>query len=43
VRARNALDPVLVARLDGVLDGETGGLDRPTPIRDASSGESLRL
>ena len=42
-RARDALDPVLLARLDGVLDGETGGLDRPTPIRDARTGESLRL
>jgi L-threonylcarbamoyladenylate synthase len=41
-RARDALDPVLLARLDGVLDGETGGLDRPTPIRDALTGESLR-
>ena len=25
-----------------VLDGETGGLERPTPIRDAISGEVLR-
>lgn len=41
-RARGALDPALLARLDGVLDGETGGLDRPTPIRDALTGESLR-
>lgn len=43
VRARDALDPLLLARLDGVLDGETGGLDRPTPIQDARSGELLRL
>ena len=42
VRAREALDPRLLARLDGVLAGETGGLDRPTPIRDARSGASLR-
>lgn len=42
VRVRDHLDPVLLARLDGVLVGETGGLDRPTPIRDARSGESLR-
>jgi len=25
-----------------VLDGETGGLERPTPIRDAMSGETIR-
>lgn len=43
VRARDALDPLLLAGLDGVLDGETGDLDRPTPIRDARSGELLRL
>ena len=42
VRAREALDPRLLARLNGVLAGETGGLDRPTPIRDARSGASLR-
>ncbi len=42
VRAREALDPQLLARLDGVLAGETGGLDRPTPIRDARTGASLR-
>lgn len=41
-RLRASLDPVLMAQLDGVLDGETGGLDRPTPIRDARSGVSLR-
>ncbi len=42
VSTLDALDPALLARLDGVLDGQTGGLDRPTPIRDARSGESLR-
>jgi len=36
------LDASLLAELDGVLDGETGGLGRPTPIRDARSGERLR-
>jgi len=41
-RLRAALDPALLARLDGVLDGEAGGLDRPTPIRDACTGASLR-
>lgn len=29
-------------RLAYILDGETGGLDRPTPIRDAVSGELIR-
>lgn len=42
VRMLDALDPALLARLDGVLQGRTGDLDRPTPIRDARSGESLR-
>lgn len=41
-RHRDELDPALARRLDGILAGETGGLDRPTPIRDARSGEVLR-
>ena len=32
----------LGARLDGVLPGALGGLDRPTPIRDLLTGELLR-
>ncbi|MBS0200861.1 MAG: Sua5/YciO/YrdC/YwlC family protein, partial [Proteobacteria bacterium] len=36
------LDPEIVALIDGVLDGETGGLLQPTPIRDARSGAILR-
>lgn len=28
--------------LDAILNGPTGGLERPTPIRDAISGESVR-
>ncbi|WP_368563195.1 Sua5/YciO/YrdC/YwlC family protein [Pseudoxanthomonas sp. UTMC 1351] len=39
---RSGLDPVLLARLDGVTEGETGGLLRATPIRDARSGQQLR-
>jgi L-threonylcarbamoyladenylate synthase len=31
-----------VAGTAGVLEGETGGLAQPTPIRDARSGELLR-
>lgn len=42
VRAREALDSRLLARLDGVTEGETGGLSSPTTIRDARSGEQLR-
>ncbi len=42
VRARGALDPRLLVRLDGVTEGETGGLASPTPIRDARSGAQLR-
>ncbi len=35
-------DPVLLDAVDGVLAGETGGLERPTAIRDARSGRVLR-
>lgn len=41
-RRRDELDPHLLAGVDGILAGETGGLERPTPIRDALSGEVLR-
>src|SRR5450432_1896790 len=41
-RTIDALDPVLLAQIDGVLDGLTGGLEAPTPIRDAASGTVLR-
>ena len=36
-------DAGLRAAVDAILDGEVGGLDRPTPIRDARSGAELRL
>ncbi|GAB2508865.1 Sua5/YciO/YrdC/YwlC family protein [Pseudoxanthomonas sangjuensis] len=39
---RDGLDPTLLSRIDGVLAGETGGLQRATPIRDALTGEALR-
>ncbi|PNS08524.1 Sua5/YciO/YrdC/YwlC family protein [Solilutibacter silvestris] len=39
---RAELDPRLVAQLNGIFDGETGGLLQPTPIRDARSGAVLR-
>lgn len=41
-RTRLELDPRVLAGLAGVVAGDTGGLDRPTPIRDALSGEILR-
>ena len=41
-RERDEFDPELLARIDGVTMGETGGLQRPTPIRDARSGVVLR-
>ena len=41
--SREALDPQLLAQLDGVSEGETGGLSAPTAIRDALSGSVLRL
>ena len=40
---RAQLDPSLLARLDGVSIGETGGLAAPTAIRDAITGTTLRL
>ena len=40
---RGQLDPALLALLDGVCEGETGGLAAPTPIRDAATGAVLRL
>ncbi len=39
---RDALDPLIVAGVDAVTCGETGGLQRPTAIRDARSGDMLR-
>lgn len=39
---REQLDPAVLARIDGATEGETGGLDQPTPIRDALSGHSFR-
>jgi L-threonylcarbamoyladenylate synthase len=37
------LDPALLVLLDGVCEGETGGLSAPTSIRDALTGAVLRL
>ena len=42
VRHHDALDPALLQRVDALVPGETGGLERPTAIRDALTGESLR-
>ena len=39
---RDALDPRVIARLDGVTSGETGGLASPTAIRDARTGAHIR-
>ncbi len=41
-RARAELDPVLLAGIDGLVAGQTGGLERPTPIRAALDGAVLR-
>ena len=35
-------DAVLLGALDGVVAGDTGGLERPTAIRDARTGQVLR-
>lgn len=39
---RDALDPRVLALLDGVCGGETGGLSSPTAIRDARTGAQIR-
>ena len=41
--AIDQLDPRIIEGVDGVLAGETGGLQRPTDIRDARTGAALRL
>lgn len=41
-RTEAGLTPALRASVDAILPGATGGLDRPTPIRDARSGAVLR-
>jgi L-threonylcarbamoyladenylate synthase len=41
-RRRADLDPGLLAHTDGWVEGETGVLATPTPIRDARSGAVLR-
>jgi L-threonylcarbamoyladenylate synthase len=42
VRHHDALDRALLQRVDALVPGDTGGLERPTAIRDALTGESLR-
>jgi L-threonylcarbamoyladenylate synthase len=37
-----SLSPDVIAGVDGVLAGETGGLHAPTAIRDAATGAELR-
>lgn len=39
---RDDLSPALLALVDGVCEGETGGLASPTAIRDARTGDVLR-
>jgi L-threonylcarbamoyladenylate synthase len=41
-RTRADLDPALLTAIDAVLPGDTGGLERPTAIRDACTGLALR-
>ncbi|MBO9717689.1 MAG: Sua5/YciO/YrdC/YwlC family protein [Pseudoxanthomonas sp.] len=40
--ARAGLDPGLMAAVDGIVAGETGGLAQPTAIRQALDGALLR-
>lgn len=39
---RDRLDPVVLAQVDAVAGGETGGLASPSTIRDAGTGATLR-
>ena len=41
-RHRHDLDPALLAGTDGVVVGDTGSLQTPTPIRDAATGDLIR-
>ncbi len=41
-RDADAVRTAFGTELAYILDGKTGGLERPTPIRDAVSGETLR-
>jgi len=41
--AFEALDPAILAGVDALLEGETGGLARPSAIRDARTGAVLRV
>ena len=38
----DTLSAEVLAQVDGVLAGDTGGLRAPTAIRDAATGEELR-
>ena len=42
VRTVDEVRAALGHALDAILNAVTGGLERPTPIRDAISGESVR-
>jgi L-threonylcarbamoyladenylate synthase len=41
-RNADAVHTAFGAELEYILDGAVGGLERPTPIRDAISGDLLR-
>lgn len=41
-RTLGEFDPSVLAAIDAVASGVTGGLARPTPIRDARSGDAIR-
>jgi L-threonylcarbamoyladenylate synthase len=40
--AMTDFDPGLLQAIDGVIEGDTGSLERPTAIRDARTGQVLR-
>lgn len=41
-KSLSEFDPALLRQIDGIVEGDIGGLDRPTQIRDARSGMVIR-
>jgi len=41
-RRLDGFDPAVRAAVEAIAEGDTGTLQRPTPIRDARSGATLR-
>ena len=42
VKSEHALSPALLGKVDAVVSGDVGGLEKPTEIRDALTGTIIR-